>query len=92
MPALLPPVTLAEVSAEWLAERREIVVRCGHALRAGPLLATIEVEALPRAKERAVWCTLGLPGGGKLFDSTETRDAVLLRLRTDPVAVKPNSP
>ncbi len=89
---LLPPVTLAEVTAEWLAERREIVARCGHALRAGPLLASIEVEVLPRAKERAPrYALLTLPNHGHIFDSAETRDAVLLRLRTDPIAVKPNS-
>ncbi len=91
MSALLPPVTLAEVTEEWLAERREIVVSGGFKLRPGVTL-TIEVESMPRGKERAQWCLLTLPNHGHFFDCAATRDEVLRRLLTDPLTKAPEHP
>lgn len=73
----IAPVTPDQISAEWLAERREIVARDGYALRAGEHRATIEVKSLVTNE----WCLLTLPGGALEFASPLTRDAVLLELQ-----------
>lgn len=71
-----PPISLDQVTPEWLAIRREIVVRGGYALRAGTPRATIEIKSLVTNE----WCVLTLPDGADEFASAAARGQVLARL------------
>lgn len=72
----VPPVTLAHFTREWIADRRVVILRDGHALRAGEGLA-IEIKSL-RTNE---WRRIALPGGAVAFTTAEDRDAVLKQLQ-----------
>lgn len=73
---LVQPVTRAEISDEWIATRREIIVRDGYALRAG-VAPTIEIRSLVTNE----WCVLVLnEAGARVFASAQDRDEVLLQL------------
>lgn len=74
----IEPVTLEQIPPEWIAERREIVVRDGFALRAalGPVGFTIEVKSLVTNQ----WMRLALPGNATEFAVEAERDAVLRAL------------
>lgn len=72
-----PPVTLDQLPVDWVALRREIIVREGLALRPGPMRATIEVKSLTTNE----WCLLTLPGGAEEFQHLADRDQVLRRLQ-----------
>lgn len=77
-----PFVTLDLVSPEWLAERREVIVREGFALRAAPIAARIEIKT-QRAEPATppnTWVALTLPGGSLDFLKLADRDAVLRQL------------
>lgn len=80
----LPPIALAALPEGWIEDRRAIVVRDGHAVRAGERGGdlsgepfTLEVKSL-RTNE---WLRLTLPGGGTTFASAADRDAVLRQLQ-----------
>ncbi len=77
---LSAPVALAEVPPAWLHLRRELVLREGNALRAGPN-NTIEAKTLRPDAARAVgvneWRLIRAPGEGIGYASAEDRDAVL---------------
>jgi len=70
------PATAADCTAQWVAERRAIILRDGHAVRggAGPW---IEVQTINEPKK---WCTLTLPGNTLIFASVADRDVVLNKL------------
>ena len=70
------PATSADCDDAWIAQRRAIMFRDGHAVRggAGPW---IEVQTINEPKQ---WCTLTLPGGALVFASVADRDAVLSKL------------
>lgn len=73
-------ITLAEISAEWLAARREVIVRDGYALRAGAA-GSIEIKSLTTNE----WLRLALPGDTgavvSTFATVADRDAVLRQLQ-----------
>ncbi len=71
----IAPIALDQISPEWIADRREIIVRDGYATRAGEG-ASIEIKSL-RTNE---WLYLVLPGGARDFVCEATRDAVLRQL------------
>lgn len=81
MSALLKgqPVAAAELAPEWIAERRAIAQRDGHALRAG-LDLTIEVQSINTGE----WHPLMLPSEGTRFVSSQDRDRVLAQLQGGP--------
>ena len=70
------PATAADCSADWIAERRAIVLRDGHAIRAGRG-PWIEVQSINRPDH---WCTLTLPGNALVFATVTDRDTVLRQL------------
>jgi hypothetical protein len=71
------PVTLAEITPEWIAERREIIVRDGFATRGRAETRTIEVKSLTLD----IWFRLTLPNGGYEFATAADRDAVLKQIQ-----------
>lgn len=70
------PATAADCTAQWVAERRAIILRDGHAVRggAGPW---IEVQTINGPRK---WCTLTLPGNALVFATIADRDQVLRQL------------
>ena len=82
----VPPITAADVSPAWIATRREVIVRDGHALRAGAGCA-IEIKSLTTNE----WHWLTLPGGAIAFTTDADRDAALAKLQetTDHLKAKP---
>jgi hypothetical protein len=70
------PVAAADLAPEWIADRRAIAHRDGHALRAG-LDLTIEVQSINTGE----WHPLCLPTEGTRFVSSVDRDAVLAALQ-----------
>lgn len=84
----IAPVTLAQLPEDWIAERREVVVREGYALRAGAG-ATIEIKSLTLTVQLAVddplkrnqWLRLALPDNAPAFATDADRDAVLTALQ-----------
>lgn len=71
----VPPITLDQITPEWVAERRAIIERDGHATRAGKG-ARIEIKSLTTNQ----WYWLVLPGGASAFTTETARDAVLEQL------------
>ena len=69
------PVTLAEISAEWLEERRELIAREGRAVQAGACAEgfTIEVKSLVSNE----WHPLGWHCGAVCFATAAERDQVM---------------
>ena len=78
----VPPITLDQITPEWIAVRREVIVREGRALMAAPIAAQIlvktqwEWEGAPPN----TWLPLTLPGGATSFLNLADRDAVLRQL------------
>ena len=75
-------VTLDLITPEWIAERREVIVREGFALRAPPIAARIEIKTQrpEPASPPNTWVALTLPGGALDFLSLADRDQVLRQL------------
>lgn len=69
-------VTAADLSPDWISDRREIAQRDGHALRAGHG-NTIEVQSINTGE----WLTLQLPDNARDFATAADRDAVLRQLQ-----------
>lgn len=88
------PVERAEISAEWIAERRAVVQRDGLALRGGTCARgyTIELKSQRTREELAVpgfrplnaWNPIGWHLGALCFATAAERDAVLAQLREAP--------
>ena len=74
-----PPVTAVDLPDHWLGERREIIFRDGHALRAGAGL-WIEVQSI---NSPDYWGRLNLPGNVTTFATLRDRDLVLEKLWHD---------
>lgn len=72
----IPTINAAELPPAWIAERRAIVVRDGHAIRAGQH-NTIEVQSI----NTGAWIVLQLPDKATQFTTTADRDAVLSQLQ-----------
>jgi len=81
--AAKPPVSATDFPEDWVAIRREVIVRDGFALRAGlhgvdlagePF--TIEIKSLTDNR----WQWLALPGNGVRFATRELRDDILKQL------------
>lgn len=75
------PVRAADLSPEWLAERRAIVLRDGHAIRAGATAMTIEIQCINQPDR---WLALGIDGRPLIFTDWVERDAVLEQLWREP--------
>lgn len=73
----IPPATAADLPPWWLRQVREIVVREGHAIRAGFPAITIEVQNINRPE---VWHPLNLQTNTAHFATEQDRDAVLAML------------
>jgi hypothetical protein len=71
-----PPATVADATDAWIAQRRAIIERDGHAIRAG---AGLWIE-LQEANRPDVWQPINTPTGGQLYATAADRDAVLRRL------------
>ena len=69
------PITRAQLPEGWIAERREVIVREGYALRAGAA-ATIEIKSLTTNE----WLYLALPDKATAFTSEADHDVVLAQL------------
>lgn len=69
------PITLAELPADWLTDRRELVARDRVPVRAGAGL-TIEVWS----EARAAWLRLELPDRAPRFATVADRAAVIAAL------------
>jgi len=69
------PISLSQLPDGWLADRREIIARDGHDVRADGG-AGIEVSARDGA-----WLPLMLHGGSMAFASREDRDVALASLK-----------
>lgn len=70
-------VAVADLPPEWVALRREIIVRDGYAVRAGAPAWSIEIKSLHTNE----WCVLTLnETGARAFASEAERDAVLREL------------
>ncbi len=72
-------VTLAEISPEWIADRRELIAREGRAVRGATTLAgafTIEVKSL----RTNTWHPLGWHCGCVCFATQGERDQILQQL------------
>jgi hypothetical protein len=78
MTKLISPATAEQCDPEWIALRREIIQRDGHAIRPGPA-HTIQVKG---RESWDVWATLTLPNDVLHFATAEDRDAVLAKLST----------
>lgn len=81
------PATREQCSEEWIAVRREIILRVGYAVRAGEggvdlagAPYTIEVKSLTTNE----WWRLMLPNDGTEFAHAAERDAVLQLLLQAP--------
>jgi len=74
-----PRINAADLPPEWIAERRAIVVRDGHATRAGRG-GSIEVQSI----NTGAWLVLQLPDKATQFTTAEDRDAVLRQLQGYP--------
>lgn len=74
-----PPIAIDQITPEWIAERREIILREGRAVRAGAG-NRIEVKSLTDNR----WYCLTLPGGALAFTLELERDAVVHALTTAP--------
>lgn len=70
------PITIAEITPEWVALRREIIVRDGYAARAGESFS-IELKSLTTNE----WFVLTLTGGARSFTTAADRDVVLSQLQ-----------
>jgi hypothetical protein len=75
MSTLKAPVTAGEIDDTWIAERREIILRDGYALRAG---AGNTIEA--NRYHDGNWRVITLPNEATTFVTETDRDAVLARL------------
>ena len=75
-PIFLPPIAFAELTAEWLEERREVIARDGYALREGPAF-TVEIKSLTNNR----WLTLPLPGKAVGFVNVEELRLALAALQ-----------
>jgi hypothetical protein len=73
---LIPPVTSADVSDEWICIVAGILRRDGHAIRGGAG-NTLEVQHPNRPDE---WGKVMLPSNGFDFVTAEERDLVLHRI------------
>lgn len=71
-----PPMAATDIPEAWTAQVREIIVRCGHAVRASALQPVIEVKSLTSNS----WHPLGLPNGSTKFSSWEDRNSILAKL------------
>lgn len=71
------PVTAEECSAEWIAIRREIILREGRAVRAGESAPTVEIKSLVTNE----WAVLTLPNEATRFATVQDRDVVLAQLQ-----------
>lgn len=84
------PVTAAQCTPDWVAERRAIIHPKGQALRAGAN-DTIEIKSITPTEQLAAhdplrtnaWCTLALPKDATRFATTADRDAVLQLLTSE---------
>lgn len=70
----VPAATAADLPPWWLRQVREVVVREGHAIRAGFPAITIEVQNINRPE---VWQPLNLQTNTHLFVTEQDRDAIL---------------
>lgn len=70
-----PPITAAEVSAKWIADAREALMRGTYFLRAGENNAI-----MIGAKHDFKWRVLTLPSDATAFMTAVDRDAVLKKL------------
>ncbi len=78
------PITVEQITPEWIALRREVIVRDGYAVRAGEVGVdlsgepfTIELKSLTTNQ----WGAIVLPGGAIAFTTAADRDAVLRKLQ-----------
>lgn len=76
-PIVPAPMSLAELPAEWIAEKRAMVRDYGYALRAGAD-ASIEFKSL---RPDNAWLPLPLPNRATQFTTAADRDAVLQQLQ-----------
>lgn len=74
---LKPPLAAVDISPEWIALVRAVIVRDRHVLRGSEHHPTIEVKSTPRN----LWMPLMLPNSGTDFVSVADRDAVLKQLK-----------
>ena len=87
-PALVPPITAAELPEDWIAARREIIALGRYPVQAGAD-HTIEIRSTtPPAHlsdhdrlKMNPWCTLILPNNAPGFATAAERDAVLAALK-----------
>lgn len=68
------PVSVGDLSPEWLAERRAIVLRNGHAVRASAGSLCIEIQCINQPDR---WLYLGRDGLPLIFAAEADRDHVL---------------
>ncbi len=73
-----PAITAAGVPAAWIALVREVVQRDGHAVKAGDVACTIDVQSI----SDGIFRPLQLPGDGIAFTSAAERDAVLNQIQS----------
>ena len=71
------PETAAEISVEWIAERRAILQHEGHAIRACASSLTIEIQCINNPDR---WLYLGRDGFPLVFATAADRDAILAQL------------
>lgn len=82
-----PPLTAADVPADWIEPRRAVIARFLFPLRAGEG-NTIEIRSLTPPEQLAAWDPLKfnpwvkflLPNGALAFATAADRDAVLRQL------------
>lgn len=70
------PISLDQVPAGWIADRRVVALREGHAIRTGAG-RSIEVQSINTGR----WHWLTLPTGAIEFTTTAERDTVLAQLQ-----------
>lgn len=68
--------TADDATPEWIEQRRAIILRDGHAVRAGKGL-WIEIQEPNRPQ---VWRPINTPTGGQQYATAADRDAVLEQL------------
>ena len=78
----LPPIAYAELPAEWVDERREVIAREGYALREGSAFS-VEIKSLTNNR----WLTLPLPGKASGFTDAQQLALALAALRDSTAAV-----
>ena len=71
------PVLAENITPEWIAERRAIILRDGHAVRASVHFPVIEVQSI---NDPELWIALCLPGNTPLFATNFDRDTILFKL------------